>query len=108
MLIIFDCDGVLVDSEIIAAQVNAAMFAEAGYPITPEEVNVRFAGLPGLEIQKIIEEELGYGLPDDFKTRTDARSTAASPPSRRSRASTNCSTGSTMRAASVPTRPARG
>ena len=33
-LVIFDCDGVLVDSEIIAARVEADMITEAGFPIT--------------------------------------------------------------------------
>ncbi len=34
-LIIFDCDGVLVDSEIIAARVEAELLTAAGYEISP-------------------------------------------------------------------------
>ncbi|HZP18578.1 MAG TPA: HAD family hydrolase, partial [Bauldia sp.] len=45
MLILFDCDGVLVDSEIIAARVDADHLRKVGYEITPQEVTHRFAGL---------------------------------------------------------------
>ena len=45
MLFAFDCDGVLVDSEIIASEVDAELLTEVGYEITPEEVTRRFAGL---------------------------------------------------------------
>ncbi|MEY9630819.1 beta-phosphoglucomutase-like phosphatase (HAD superfamily) [Sinorhizobium fredii] len=44
-LIIFDCDGVLVDSEIIASEVEAELLTEAGYPISIEEMSERFAGM---------------------------------------------------------------
>jgi beta-phosphoglucomutase-like phosphatase (HAD superfamily) len=37
-LVIFDCDGVLVDSEIVAARVEAEMLTAAGYAITAEEL----------------------------------------------------------------------
>jgi beta-phosphoglucomutase-like phosphatase (HAD superfamily) len=45
MLIIFDCDGVLVDSEILSAQVDSEILGEYGYEITPEELGHRYAGL---------------------------------------------------------------
>lgn len=44
-LAIFDCDGVLVDSEIIAKRVEADMLKELGYALEAEEIAVRFAGL---------------------------------------------------------------
>jgi len=44
-LVIFDCDGTLVDSEIIAGQVDTALLAEAGVKISVEEFNERYAGL---------------------------------------------------------------
>ncbi|WP_181705888.1 HAD family hydrolase [Chthonobacter rhizosphaerae] len=71
MLIIFDCDGVLIDSEIIAAQVNAEILTEYGFEITAAEMNSRFVGLTGPQIVAIIEEELGRSLPDEFKDRAD-------------------------------------
>jgi HAD superfamily hydrolase (TIGR01509 family) len=72
MLIIFDCDGVLVDSEIIAAEVTAQHFTEAGYEITAAEMNARFVGLTGPQIAALVEEEMGRALPDDLKARCDA------------------------------------
>lgn len=42
--IIFDCDGVLVDSEPIANRVMAALLNEHGYAITPEQSIARFVG----------------------------------------------------------------
>lgn len=44
-LVIFDFDGVLVDSEIIAARVEAELLSDAGYPITTEEMIEIYAGL---------------------------------------------------------------
>lgn len=56
-LIIFDCDGVLVDSEIIAAEVEAALITEAGYPINAGEMAERFAGMTWRNILLAIEKE---------------------------------------------------
>ncbi|SON54672.1 6-phosphogluconate phosphatase [Hartmannibacter diazotrophicus] len=72
MLIIFDCDGVLVDSETISAQVNADLFKEVGFEISIEEMNARFAGLTGAKIMEAVEEEIGRSLPEDFLARADA------------------------------------
>lgn len=72
MLIIFDCDGVLVDSEIVAAQVNAEILTEYGYNVTAAEMNSRFVGMTGPQIVAAVEEELGRSLPDEFKDRADA------------------------------------
>lgn len=56
-LIIFDCDGVLVDSEIIAAQVESRLLTEAGYPISIEEMGERFAGMTWKNILLTVEKE---------------------------------------------------
>src|SRR5690606_38930479 len=66
MLFAFDCDGVLVDSEIIASEVDAELLTQAGFPITPQEATQRFAGLTADSIFKLVEAELGRPLPDDF------------------------------------------
>ena len=66
MLFLIDCDGVLVDSEIIAAKVDSEHLAEVGFAITPEEVVRRFAGLTSRDIADIIEAEIGRELPADF------------------------------------------
>ena len=55
-LVIFDCDGVLVDSEIIAARVEAELITAAGYEITAEELVRNYAGLTFKDILVRIEE----------------------------------------------------
>lgn len=76
-LVIFDCDGVLVDSEIIAAEVESALLTEAGYPITPEEMGERFSGLIWRDILFAVEREvsipLSAALIDKSETLLDAR-----------------------------------
>jgi phosphoglycolate phosphatase-like HAD superfamily hydrolase len=61
-LIIFDCDGVLVDSEIIAAEVESRLLTEAGYPIGAEEMGERFAGMTWHNILLTIEREASIPL----------------------------------------------
>ncbi|MGU3399444.1 HAD family hydrolase [Brucellaceae bacterium D45D] len=61
-LIIFDCDGVLVDSEIIAAEVESALLSDAGYQIAPDEMAERFAGLTWQDILLSVEREAGIPL----------------------------------------------
>jgi HAD superfamily hydrolase (TIGR01509 family) len=55
-LVIFDCDGVLVDSEIVAARVEAELLTKAGFPITAEEVASQFSGLRFADILRKVEE----------------------------------------------------
>jgi len=55
-LVIFDCDGVLVDSEVVAARVEAEIITRAGYEITAEEVSELYAGLTFKDILLRIEE----------------------------------------------------
>jgi HAD superfamily hydrolase (TIGR01509 family) len=66
-LIIFDCDGVLVDSEVISCRAHAETLTRHGYPITAEEVLNRFLGVSDREAQEIVERELGRKLPEDFE-----------------------------------------
>lgn len=56
-LVIFDCDGVLVDSEIISARVDAGLLTAAGYPIDAEDYAERFAGLTFRDILQRVEAE---------------------------------------------------
>jgi len=44
-LVIFDCDGVLIDSEVVACRIDAACLAELGIAITAEEVMDRYVGI---------------------------------------------------------------
>ncbi|TPM35034.1 HAD family phosphatase [Mesorhizobium sp. B2-3-4] len=56
-LVIFDCDGVLVDSEIVAARVEAELITLAGYEISAEEIAETYAGLTFKDILMRIEEK---------------------------------------------------
>jgi HAD superfamily hydrolase (TIGR01509 family) len=77
MLIIFDCDGVLIDSEIIAARVDCEILREHGYEITPEELAHKFAGFTTDRIFEFVGGELGRAFPEEVIHRaqhlTDAR-----------------------------------
>ena len=65
-LIIFDCDGVLVDSEVISCRAHAEVLSRHGYPITSEQVFDRFLGRSTRQANMEVEAELGRALPDDF------------------------------------------
>jgi HAD superfamily hydrolase (TIGR01509 family) len=56
-LILFDCDGVLVDSEIIAAEVESKLLRDSGFDITAEDMCIRFAGMDWKSILLTIEQE---------------------------------------------------
>lgn len=56
-LIIFDCDGVLIDSEYLSAQINSELLTEAGYAISAEELSERYSGMIFSDTLKIIEKE---------------------------------------------------
>jgi HAD superfamily hydrolase (TIGR01509 family) len=66
-LVIFDCDGVLVDSEVISCRAHAETLTRHGYPITADQVLVRFLGVSDREARQTIESEMGRNLPDDFE-----------------------------------------
>jgi HAD superfamily hydrolase (TIGR01509 family) len=66
LLVIFDCDGVLVDSEPLAnASFSRALRAQ-GLDWSPEETIRRLMGLSLKSCVEICEAELGRKLPDDF------------------------------------------
>jgi HAD superfamily hydrolase (TIGR01509 family) len=71
-LIIFDCDGVLVDSEVISCRAHAATLTRHGYPITEDQVFDRFLGRSMRQATLEVEAELGRSLPDDFHTQVYA------------------------------------
>jgi len=67
MLIIFDCDGVLVDSEPLANQVLADYLTELGFPHTGAECQARYVGRSIPSIMVDIERDAGRALPEDFQ-----------------------------------------
>jgi HAD superfamily hydrolase (TIGR01509 family) len=72
-LVIFDCDGVLVDSERLAVKVEAALLAELGWPLTQAEVIERFMGRSQAFMVQAIQERLGERLPDGWQDLLDRR-----------------------------------
>lgn len=64
--ILFDCDGVLVDSEIIANRALYQSLMDAGLSMTIEEVAATFTGQSFLNCIALIEARLGHAVPDDF------------------------------------------
>jgi HAD superfamily hydrolase (TIGR01509 family) len=65
-LLIFDCDGVLVDSEVIAHQTLLDVLAPLGFSMTLEGSYDLFAGRSLKDTQTVIERQLGRSLPDGF------------------------------------------
>src|SRR5262245_36931264 len=65
-LVIFDCDGVLVDSERLAVRVDVQVLAKLGWVLTEEEVIERFVGRSDTSIAAEIEAHLGRPLGDDW------------------------------------------
>jgi HAD superfamily hydrolase (TIGR01509 family) len=72
-LVIFDCDGVLVDSEIVAAAAEMEVYADYGADMEPMEFAARMAGLNAADVRVQMEEVLGRSLPDSVVPETRKR-----------------------------------
>lgn len=72
-LVIFDCDGVLVESEAIFARVDAEMLSALGFEITESEIRSRFAGISTRDMLRTLEEEQNRRPPDGFLEERQAR-----------------------------------
>lgn len=68
-LVIFDNDGVLVDSEPLSNSVMAVLLTEIGVPTTVEGSMGRFLGRSLAAVRRIVETEDGIPLPADFEER---------------------------------------
>jgi HAD superfamily hydrolase (TIGR01509 family) len=75
-LIIFDCDGVLVDSEPITQRVFARMLQELGLSLRPEEMFEHFTGRSMSHCSEVIARMLQRPLPADFLEQYAERTTA--------------------------------
>ena len=62
-LVIFDCDGVLVDSERLAVRIDVIVLGKLGWPMTEAEVAERFMGRTDAYMESEIEAHLGRPLP---------------------------------------------
>lgn len=65
-LVIFDCDGVLVDSERLAVRTEAEILSDLGWPLTEEEIIERFVGRSADDMRIEIEQAIGRAL--DWET----------------------------------------
>lgn len=68
-LVIFDCDGVLVDSEVLSCTCLAALLTDTGLPSRTEEVMERFLGRSVTAIEQDYQNRIGRPLPSDFLPR---------------------------------------
>lgn len=66
-LVMFDCDGVLVDSEMLSAAVLSALMAENGLPITPDIFREDFLGRSFANASAQVERRFGRPLPAGFQ-----------------------------------------
>jgi HAD superfamily hydrolase (TIGR01509 family) len=72
-LVIFDCDGVLVDSEMLSASVLMGMMEEVGLPITDNIFRADFLGRSFASAAQKTEERFGRRMPEDFQLRYRVR-----------------------------------
>jgi beta-phosphoglucomutase-like phosphatase (HAD superfamily) len=84
VLVVFDCDGVLVDSEVLSNEVLARMLSEAGLVMSMHESRRRYQGMLLRAIRADAEERLGHPLPDGWveryeRQRGDAFSSSLGP-----------------------------
>ncbi|HEY6081606.1 MAG TPA: HAD-IA family hydrolase [Polyangiaceae bacterium] len=73
LLVIFDCDGVLVDSEPIAARLSAEAVSELGWAMTAADAKAEFLGDTHANIVRRVEQRIGRAVPPDWPARSQAR-----------------------------------
>jgi HAD superfamily hydrolase (TIGR01509 family) len=76
-LVIFDCDGVLVDSELITNRVFAQMLNELGIAVSLEDMFERFVGRSMPQCLEIVTKLLGRPVPQHFVEEYQTRSATA-------------------------------
>ncbi|MEH1808020.1 HAD family hydrolase [Nostoc sp.] len=76
-LVIFDCDGVLVDSERLGNRVFVKFVAEFGLAMKLEEAIFLFKGCKMADCVAVIEQRLGKKMPQDFVTQLRTRTAEA-------------------------------
>lgn len=76
-LVVFDCDGVLVDTERIGPELLAVMTTEAGWPLTADEIRELFLGTPDSYFLEQMRLHATVPVPDSWLAEYHARLTAA-------------------------------
>ena len=62
-LVIFDCDGVLVDSEAIVIEIEADLLTQAGFPMTIDDCADHCVGLSWPDVMAMLETRFGRSVP---------------------------------------------
>jgi HAD superfamily hydrolase (TIGR01509 family) len=70
-LIVFDCDGVLVDSEALVAGIEAELLQEAGFDVTALGLCERYAGLTYGSMMSALAADHGHPVPPDVAERIE-------------------------------------
>jgi HAD superfamily hydrolase (TIGR01509 family) len=65
--VIFDCDGVLIDSETVAIPVLGTMLSELGADLEIDELHRRFGGLSYSQLLQVVGETIGRPPPTTFE-----------------------------------------
>ena len=65
-LVVFDCDGVLVDSEVLACRAVVDTLAAFGHTIPVESIAERFTGVSNRDMYAALAADIGGALPEDF------------------------------------------
>ena len=76
-LVIFDCDGVLIDSEVLVCRTCAEVFTARGFPMTAADIARRFIGRSAAQMFGEIEQDAGRPLPEALRDEVKARVNAA-------------------------------
>jgi HAD superfamily hydrolase (TIGR01509 family) len=72
--VLFDCDGVLADSEALHNRILAEEISALGWEMTPEECEHRFIGMSWQTVMPVVEQRLGPGsVPAEFVPNIIAR-----------------------------------
>jgi HAD superfamily hydrolase (TIGR01509 family) len=72
-LVIFDCDGVIVDSEPVSNRILAEELTALGWPMATAEATRRFLGVTLTDMVPTIEARVGRRLPPDWREVVTAR-----------------------------------
>jgi HAD superfamily hydrolase (TIGR01509 family) len=68
-LVIFDCDGVLIDSELLTVRLEIAMLAEVGIEVTGDDILDRYCGISMKATLADLERRFGGAVGEDFAAR---------------------------------------
>ena len=66
-LVIFDCDGVLIDSERVASRVVANELTLLGWPMDADQAQARFVGMNFTDMAPLIAAQLGRPLAPEWR-----------------------------------------